>query len=31
LTPKAWDAYIAARGMPNSGEPHFIEIIRLLS
>jgi hypothetical protein len=29
LTLKAWGAYIAARGVPVSGEPHFIKAIRL--
>jgi hypothetical protein len=29
LTLKAWDAYTVARGMPVSGEPPFIQVIRL--
>lgn len=28
LTLKAWDAYIAAQGVPASGEPAFIQLIR---
>jgi hypothetical protein len=28
LTLKAWDAYIAVRGVPITGEPYFIQIIR---
>lgn len=28
LTLKAWDAYIAARGVPDSGEPYFIQVLR---
>ncbi|CAO2654056.1 Nn.00g107890.m01.CDS01 [Neocucurbitaria sp. VM-36] len=28
LTLKAWEAYIAARGIPTGGEPYFIQLIR---
>lgn len=28
LTLKAWDAYLAARGMPERGEPYFIQVLR---
>ncbi|KAJ8106542.1 hypothetical protein OPT61_g9463 [Boeremia exigua] len=28
LTLKAWEAYIAANGVPESGEPYFIQLIR---
>jgi hypothetical protein len=28
LTLKAWDAYIAAQGLPSTGEPYYIQIIR---
>lgn len=28
LTLKAWDVYVAARGIPQSGEPHFIQLVR---
>ena len=28
LTIKAWDAYVAAQGVPASGEPYFIQLIR---
>jgi hypothetical protein len=28
LTLKAWDAYIAVRGVPTTGEPYFVQIIR---
>jgi hypothetical protein len=28
LTMKAWDAYIAAQGVPANGEPYFIQLIR---
>jgi hypothetical protein len=28
LTMKAWEAYIAARGVPAAGEPYFIQLIR---
>ncbi|KAF2464233.1 uncharacterized protein BDR25DRAFT_346753 [Lindgomyces ingoldianus] len=28
LTLKAWDAYLTARGMPEGGEPYFIQVLR---
>ncbi|KAJ4299739.1 hypothetical protein N0V90_004985 [Kalmusia sp. IMI 367209] len=28
LTLTAWDAYIAARGIPEGGEPYFIQVLR---
>ncbi|KAF2183439.1 hypothetical protein K469DRAFT_207762 [Zopfia rhizophila CBS 207.26] len=28
LTLKAWDAYLAARGTPDGGEPYFIQVLR---
>jgi hypothetical protein len=29
LTLKAWEAYIAARGVPDAGEPYYIQLLRL--